>query len=73
MLTGENVAVVLTSHPEEAARAEHLAALLDHPLAREEVPPALAWERIAPPLPCAWRPWDVRSSADPPPPLPSRP
>lgn len=30
--------------------------------------PALAWERIAPPLPCAWRPWDVRSSAGPPPP-----
>ncbi|MFB8415770.1 NIPSNAP family protein [Streptomyces albidoflavus] len=48
--TGENVAVALTSYPDEAARAEHLAALRDHPLAREEILPALARERIAPDL-----------------------
>ncbi|MEU7374865.1 hypothetical protein [Streptomyces albidoflavus] len=50
MRTGENVAVVLTSYPDEAAQAEHLAALRDHPLAREEILPALARERIAPDL-----------------------
>ncbi|MFE6717099.1 NIPSNAP family protein [Streptomyces albidoflavus] len=48
--TDENVAVVLTSYPDEAAHAEHLAALRDHPLAREEILPALARERIAPDL-----------------------
>ncbi|MGW4456496.1 hypothetical protein ACWEJQ_09895 [Streptomyces albidoflavus] len=52
MRTGENVAAVLTSYPDEAAQAEHLAALRDHPLAREEILPALARERIAPPSLC---------------------
>ncbi len=44
--TGENVAVVLTSHPDGAARARHPAILRDHPFARVEVLPTLARERI---------------------------
>ncbi|MFD6230259.1 NIPSNAP family protein [Streptomyces sp. NPDC060232] len=42
--TGENVAVVLTSHPDESAHRRHLTALHAHPAARDEVLPGI--ERV---------------------------
>lgn len=50
MRIGEDVTVVLTSHPDGAARTGHLAVLRVLPFARAEVLPALARERIAPEL-----------------------
>ncbi|MEW2585230.1 NIPSNAP family protein [Streptomyces virginiae] len=47
--TGENVAVVLTSHPDESAHHRHLVALRAHPAAREEVLPGLERAQTAAP------------------------
>ncbi|MFC9585954.1 hypothetical protein ACFVJ8_24430 [Streptomyces yangpuensis] len=47
--TGENVAVVLTSHPDEKAHLRHLTALRSHPVARDEV--LLGIEREGTPAP----------------------
>ncbi|EFL34847.1 conserved hypothetical protein [Streptomyces viridochromogenes DSM 40736] len=47
--TGENVAVVLTSYPDEDAHRRHLTEVHSHPLTRDEILPALNREQTAPP------------------------
>ncbi|MFJ4467849.1 NIPSNAP family protein [Streptomyces sp. NPDC089424] len=47
--TGENVAVVITSYPDESARLRHLAAVRAHPRAQDEILPRVAREQTAPP------------------------
>ncbi|GCE02011.1 NIPSNAP family protein [Embleya hyalina] len=46
--TGENVAVVLTSYPDESAHRRHVAESRAHPVARDEILPAIEREGIAP-------------------------
>ncbi|MFJ3974249.1 NIPSNAP family protein [Streptomyces sp. NPDC090021] len=48
--TGENVAVVLTSHPDEKAHLRHLTALRAHPVARDEVLPGIEREGTSAPV-----------------------
>ncbi|MFD6112543.1 NIPSNAP family protein [Streptomyces yangpuensis] len=48
--SGENVAVVLTSHPDEDAHQRHLTALRAHPVARDEVLPGIEREGTAAPV-----------------------
>ncbi|MFF0112619.1 putative quinol monooxygenase [Streptomyces prasinus] len=45
--TGENVAAVFTSYPDESAYRRHLAEVLVHPLARDEILPGIERERTA--------------------------
>ncbi|MGW0331734.1 NIPSNAP family protein [Streptomyces sp. NPDC003011] len=47
--TGENVAAVVTSHPHERARDQHLAEVRAHPLARDEILPGIEREQTAAP------------------------
>lgn len=47
--TGENVAVVVTSYPDEDARRRHLAEVLAHPLVRDEILPGIERHRTAAP------------------------
>ncbi|MBL1097695.1 NIPSNAP family protein [Streptomyces coffeae] len=47
--TGENVAVVFTSYPDESAYRRHLAEVQAHPLIRDEVLPAIGREQTAAP------------------------
>ncbi|MFI1382415.1 NIPSNAP family protein [Embleya sp. NPDC020886] len=47
--TGENVAAVFTSYPDESAHRRHLAMVRAHPLARDEVLPGIEHEQIAAP------------------------
>lgn len=47
--TGENVAVALTSYPDERARRRHAAEVRAHPVARDEVLPGIERERLAAP------------------------
>ncbi|WP_405421268.1 NIPSNAP family protein [Streptomyces erythrochromogenes] len=47
--TGENAAVVLTSHPDEESHRRHLTALRAHPVAREEVLPGIEREQTSAP------------------------
>ncbi|MBO8191526.1 NIPSNAP family protein [Streptomyces oryzae] len=47
--TGENVAVVVTSYPDESAHRQHLAEVLAHPLARDEILPGIEREQTAAP------------------------
>ncbi|WP_436840551.1 NIPSNAP family protein [Streptomyces flavofungini] len=47
--TGENVTVVLTSYPDEAARRRHAAEVQAHPLARDEILPGIERERTGAP------------------------
>ncbi|MFC9819529.1 NIPSNAP family protein [Streptomyces erythrochromogenes] len=47
--TGENTAVVLTSHPDEEAHRRHLAALRAHPVAGNEVLPGIEREQTSDP------------------------
>ncbi|MFD9077456.1 NIPSNAP family protein [Streptomyces erythrochromogenes] len=47
--TGENAAVVLTSHPDEEAHRRHLTALRAHPVARDEVLPGIEREQTSGP------------------------
>lgn len=46
---GENVAVVLTSYPDESAHRRHLSEVRAHPLARNEILPGIERERTAAP------------------------
>ncbi|OPC77953.1 NIPSNAP family protein [Embleya scabrispora] len=46
--TGENVAVVLTSYPDESAHRRHVAELRAHPVAGAEILPAIEREQVAP-------------------------
>ena len=45
--TGENVAVVVTSYPDESAHRRHLADVRAHPLARDETLPGIEKEQNA--------------------------
>ncbi|MBJ3811926.1 NIPSNAP family protein [Streptomyces flavofungini] len=47
--TGENVAVVLTSYPDERAQRRHVAEVRAHPVARDEVLPGIERKQIAAP------------------------
>ncbi|WP_243744966.1 NIPSNAP family protein [Streptomyces hainanensis] len=47
--TGENVAAVITSYPDEDAHRRHLTAVRDHPLAQAEILPALEHAQSASP------------------------
>ncbi|MFE7096138.1 NIPSNAP family protein [Streptomyces erythrochromogenes] len=47
--TGENVCVVLTSHPDEEAHRRQLTALRTHPVARDEVLPGIEREQTSQP------------------------
>lgn len=47
--TGENVAVVLTAYPDEAARRLHVAEVAAHPLARDAVLPGIEREQTGAP------------------------
>ncbi|WP_346346836.1 NIPSNAP family protein [Streptomyces sp. SID161] len=47
--TGENVAVVVTSYPDESACRQHLADVLAHPVAQDEILPGIEREQTAPP------------------------
>ncbi|TXS49999.1 NIPSNAP family protein [Streptomyces sp. t39] len=47
--TGENVAVVLTAHPDEGARLRHHAEVMAHPLVRDEILPGIGEHLTAPP------------------------
>ncbi|MFH8609875.1 NIPSNAP family protein [Streptomyces sp. NPDC018029] len=47
--TGENVTVVLTSYPDESAYRRHLADVLAHPLARDEILPGIEREQTEAP------------------------
>ncbi|WP_432012154.1 NIPSNAP family protein [Streptomyces cucumeris] len=47
--TGENVAVVVNSYPDESARRRHLAEVQAHPLMRDEVLPGISREQSAEP------------------------
>ncbi|MFD3664853.1 putative quinol monooxygenase [Streptomyces sp. NPDC058659] len=47
--TGENVAVVLTSYPDERAHRRHLAEVRAHPVARDEILPAVGREQTGVP------------------------
>ncbi|TGB15841.1 NIPSNAP family protein [Streptomyces sp. MZ04] len=46
--TGENVAVVVTSYPDESTYRQHLAALQADPLARDEILPSIEREQSTP-------------------------
>ncbi|MGX1885703.1 NIPSNAP family protein [Streptomyces sp. NPDC055287] len=60
--TGENVAAIFTSYPDENAHRRHLADVQVHPLTRGEVLPAIERERTA--APQALRLTPARSSPD---------
>ncbi|MEU2154748.1 NIPSNAP family protein [Streptomyces sp. NPDC019396] len=47
--SGENVAVMLTSYPDESAHRRHLTAVQAHPLTRDELLPAIEREQTAAP------------------------
>ncbi|MFD0415542.1 NIPSNAP family protein [Streptomyces sp. NPDC127108] len=47
--TGENVTVVLTAYPDEAAQRRHAAEVRAHPVARDEVLPGIERERSGAP------------------------
>ncbi|MCF6470633.1 NIPSNAP family protein [Nonomuraea sp. MG754425] len=47
--TGENVAALVTSHPDEDAYRRHLARLRAHPLMRDEILPGIEREQCAAP------------------------
>ncbi|MFJ8649411.1 NIPSNAP family protein [Streptomyces sp. NPDC093546] len=47
--TGENVAVLVASYPDERAYLRHLAAVQAHPLARDEILPGIARAQTAAP------------------------
>ncbi|MGA5900466.1 NIPSNAP family protein [Streptomyces venetus] len=47
--TGENVAVILTSYPDEAAHRRHLAEAHSHPLMRDEILPTINREQTTAP------------------------
>jgi len=47
--TGENVAVVVTSYPDESAHRQHLAEVLAHPLAQDGILPGIEREQTAAP------------------------
>ncbi|MFG2874540.1 NIPSNAP family protein [Streptomyces sp. NPDC048337] len=47
--SGENAAVVITSYPNESAHRRHLSAVHAHPVARDEILPAVEREQTAAP------------------------
>lgn len=51
--SGENVAVIVTSYPDESAHRRHVTAMQVHPLARGELLPAIEREQTA-------APWKLR-------------